>query len=318
MYAPPKALFAAGIALAVVPGLAACSGTSAGAPPAFSQASSASRASGSVGAASLSTRHTASSQPLLYITDGQYVYVYNEVGKGQKPIQTIGGFSDAFGMAVAPNGDFYVADLGQQVVQVFHQGTTTPYETLTGAIEPAGVAIDNAGNVYANNWDGNEVYVWAPGYTTTTSTLVDQANPNGASNFLAVDAAGDVVVDYPGGIIDEFPAGQTTAIEIQPSAGVAEGMAFDGQQNLVVTNAGVGFNVYAPPYTGAPARKVKGRYEAQALAFTSDDSGLWMAVTNHKYGLDLSYPALKVVEKTSPKYLNTNIRGIAVYPPAPI
>jgi hypothetical protein len=265
-----------------------------------------------------SGRHSSKAGPCAPATyTNSTVYVYDQTGKGQKPIGKITGFGSVFGLAVAPSGDLYVADLTNQVIQVFHQGYDTPYETLTGATDPAGVAIDTQGNVYANNWVGNEVYVFAAGSTTVTSTLVDNSS-GGQSNFMAVDAAGDVVLDYPGGQIDEFPAGSTTSIVLQTNAGNTEGLAFDGQQNLVVSNSDIGFQIYAPPYTGKATRTVKGRFKMQALAFTSDDSGLWLGVTNHKYGLELSYPALKVVTQTSAKGLDANIRGIATSPAAPI
>jgi hypothetical protein len=295
--------------------LAGCSGIGSGQTPGPASLGN------SVGTSSLAHKLTDSkpATPLLYLSDESAVYIYDQV-KGAKPINKLTGFSDAFGVAVAPSGDIYVADLGAQAVDVFHQGQPTPYEILTGATDPAGVALDTQGNVYANNWVGNEVYVWAAGSTTVTSTLVDTACVNSCeSNFMAVDAAGDVVIDYPGGQLDEFPAGAgSTPIELQSSTGNCEGLAFDGQQNLVVSNENVGFNIYAPPYTGKPTKTVKGKFEMQALAFTSDDSGLWMGVTNHKYGLELSYPALKVDVKTSGKYLDENIRGVATYPPAPI
>lgn len=314
-------LFAAAALCASLP-LAGCSGIGSGQTPgAASPGNSVGAASrNSVGAASLRSKlpDAKTTTPLLYMSDESTVYVYDQA-KGAKPISKITGFGDAFGLAVAPSGDLYVADLSGQVIQVFHQGATTPYETLTGATDPAGVALDTQGNVYANNWEGNEVYVFAAGSTTVTSTLVDTACVGCESNFMAVDAAGDVVIDYPGGQLDEFPAGaSSTPIELQSSTGNCEGLAFDGQQNLVISNESVGFNIYAPPYTGKPAKTVKGKFEMQALAFTSDDSALWIAVTNHKYGLELSYPALKTNEKTSGKDLNTDIRGVATYPPAPI
>jgi DNA-binding beta-propeller fold protein YncE len=257
---------------------------------------------------------------VLYVANEQsaIVYLFSPSGKNQKPIGTITGFYQPEGMAVDGNGDLYVADSQSPTgsVFVFHAGQTTPYLTLTSVTNCCfGVAVDSQGNVYgadSNAAGPAAIYVWAAGSTTPTSTLTPAFNAS--AHYVAVDAAGDVFASDGVSEIDEFPAGSTTPIVLRTDQTNAEGLALDGSQNLVVANAGVGFKIYAPPYTGKLSKELKFKHNVYALALNSTDSALWYADITNGYATQLTYPALKKVESTKKGLIGGDLKGIALYP----
>ena len=64
---------------------------------------------------------------------------------------TLPADSYPYSVAVAPNGDVYVANLGSNTVSVIDLGSTTPSQTIPVGSYPYGVAVASNGDVYVAN-----------------------------------------------------------------------------------------------------------------------------------------------------------------------
>lgn len=269
------------------------------------------------------------STPVVYLATGgstdTIVDIYSQSGKGQKPIGSLTGFRDITSLAVDGQGNLYVADATLGTISVFSQGQTSPYETLTGAGGVSDIAVDSANNVYCADCNANPgvISIYSPGSTSPTSTLTDTNPVDGGINNVAIDSSGDVFVYSQENELDEFPFGSTKAVKVNVNLNTI-GMAFDGQQNLVVSEQDKGIYLLAPPYTGKAVLKYKTKKPYfSSFAFNADDSALWVAdFVGEVRGVykskaeQFAYPSAKVVESTEGS--NGVDRAIATYPAAPL
>ena len=114
-----------------------------------------------------------------------YVTSWGQNGSGD------GQFIIPFGLAVAPNGDVYVADYGNNRIQVFDANGVFELKwgtpgTLDGQMStPNGVAVDLGGNVYVTDTGNNRIQKfsatgtfvtkWGTMVCMSTSSLIDHS-----------------------------------------------------------------------------------------------------------------------------------------------
>ncbi len=204
---------------------------------------------------------------LLYASsyDGGFINIYDEKGTNQSPIGKLTtGLVSPQGMDVDAHQRLWVANTNAFNVVAFKRGSTTPFTTLSDPnYYPIEVTVDGHGTVYAANAESTtgppgNVTVWKKGSTNPTGTLT-------YSGFqivlgVGVDSSNNVYVSYvpksgPPAMV-EFPAGSTTGqpVAIQ-DANVGE-MSFDKSANLLMETLTNALGVWAPPYTSGPARTI--------------------------------------------------------------
>lgn len=95
------------------------------------------------------------------------------------------------GLAVAPDGDLYVADNSNNVVDVFEPNGTFASQFGAGFISgPNGIAVDASGNLYVANGSGTLEFDSA-GACINSCTPIDPVGSLG----VAIDSAGNVYAD---------------------------------------------------------------------------------------------------------------------------
>lgn len=260
------------------------------------------------------------------------INVYSQMGTDQSPIGQLTGSPSAplagpTGIAVAPNGYVYVSNYENGKVTVFKKGASTPFEELNAIATNYGgtnVAIFSAGSgneVYVAK-SPNQIQVFSGGSLNPTSTLID-ANLSQLYS-IAVDSHDNVFdMGYSASTsalqVDEFPVDSSTATVLPIDVyGCNEygGLAVDASNNLYVDCSPLSVSEYAPPYTGAPARKVPyGGGYTFGLALTKADKTLWLASFGQLEGLEYTLKG-KLKDNTSSTV--SLPWGIAVSPASPI
>lgn len=178
------------------------------------------------------------------------------------------------GVAVAANGDLYVADTYNHTLRkVTPGGTVTTIAGLAGVCGyadgvgsaaqfcmPHGVALDATGNIYVADRDGDSIRRVTP--QGTVSTILGPGNGGGLSRpvGVAVDAAGTVYVADTGNHVVRriTAAGAATILAGMPgSAGYIEGTGMDArfdEPNGVAVDADG--NLYVSDMTNRAIRRV--------------------------------------------------------------
>ena len=174
-----------------------------------------------------------------------------------------------FGLAVATNGNLYVADSDNNAVRIVTPGGVVT-TLATGLNGPYGVTVDSATNVYVTATYYDAIGKVTPaGVVTALAGSVGNAGSNdgtgSAARFaypcgVAVDSAGTIYVADTGNntLRKVTPTGiVTTLAGLAGSAGSADGMGsaakFNGPCRLAVDTNG---NVYVPDYFNDTIRKV--------------------------------------------------------------
>ena len=153
----------------------------------------------------------------IYATDtwGERVEEFSPTGtflraRGQGNLNQTGLKPDDFygprGIAIAPNGNIYVADTGHRRIQVFDpNGKFVLGFGSAGAIpgqfnEPSSVAIDSKGNVFVADYWNQRVQELSPSGTplATFNVLIWQGSTY-ARPQIAVDAQDRILIPDPGG-----------------------------------------------------------------------------------------------------------------------
>lgn len=189
--------------------------------------------------------------------------------------KTLTGVTSPQGVAVAQNGDVYVAGSSGTTVDVFDAGETTPNpaKQLTGLNRPRGVAFDSAGNVYVANTRDNNVLVFDPqgSHSTPARTLTGVSYPFG----VAVNSQGVVYASVGlESTVAVFDPNTTTPNAAKTLTGLdgASGVAVDANDNVYVGNSPVGnrVTVFEDGQTVAdPDRTMTGVSNPQGIAIDS-------------------------------------------------
>ena len=183
-------------------------------------------------------------QPLVYIADGDKVYIVPERPHNAPTIGRItDGVSSAQGLWVDRHGSLYVANGSAGTITVYARGALTPSITYTGLPGPKYVVVGHAGNVFVSNSDGT-VTEFFPGVTTAYRTW---KTPGTQADGVDLDAQGNLYVAYRDtnngyGSIEKFNPRSPS------ERGEVLGMPVNQPQGLVRTSSGA-FLVVA---TGRP------------------------------------------------------------------
>lgn len=147
-----------------------------------------------------------------------------------------------------PTGDLYVADAGQQKIQVYAAGSSSPTASLGNSNgvslkAPTGVAVDGAGDVFIG--DSGNVYE-IPYINGQLKTASESAIINGLGSdlSLAVDGMGDLfVADQTGNQVVEMVNAQSQLLrqnlsELQTLANSSTVSGFSAPSAIAADNCG--------------------------------------------------------------------------------
>jgi hypothetical protein len=145
------------------------------------------------------------------------------------------------------NGDVYVTDVLDGVVDKFRLNATHEYEyitQLTGFSEPLGVTVDGSGNVYVADYGHDVVHEFdAAGNEINQFTTPRVTRPQG----VAVDGSGDLYIqDYASQNLVELernPAGEVLS-EVEIAAAGVTAVAADRSTNHVFVDFGSEIDEY--------------------------------------------------------------------------
>jgi hypothetical protein len=143
---------------------------------------------------------------VVYVADRAQgrVLIYPAKTANPTPIGSFSkGIVEAEGIAVAANGDLYVANGNGGNVLVYAPGGTEPVRTLTTNLHhPVNVALDAAGNVYVAEQSPSSIVKFsALGMAMAVYLL---PNPNEPARGVTIDARGDIFASISG-IPDVYP-----------------------------------------------------------------------------------------------------------------
>lgn len=186
---------------------------------------------------------------------------------------TAATFNQTVGIAVAPSGDIYVCDNGNELIRkITSQGVVTTF--ADGALSglsfqgPAGIAADASGNLFVADARNNRIRKITPGGVVSTFAGTGAAgSANGmalAATFnnptgVAVDPAGNVyVADRVNNLIRKITAaGAVSTLAGSGAAGASDGAGvaatFDYPQGLAVDASG---NVFVADGNNHKIRKI--------------------------------------------------------------
>ena len=154
---------------------------------------------------------------------------------------------DESGPSSPTDGDIYVTDSNDRVVDVFGPGGEYLGSQLSVSGEPCGVAVDPAGNVYIGNYNGSEIDKFTPHANPVVngdfvSKLSGVPNPC----YVAVDSAGNIYANqYQGPLTQDplasFPvSGSASALNtpFDPNSVFVFGVGVDPVTNDVYVDEG--------------------------------------------------------------------------------
>lgn len=229
--------------------------------------------------------------------------------------------TDVNGIGVNAKRVLYVPDGGARKILTFAPNCGAAGPTLIASHgRPTDVAFDNTANntVYVADSSTNCIDVYDKGATLPTRTLCNAAIKGSLGD--AVDAQGNV---YQSGVssanIARYLKGQQTGSTILGLTGLKNpvGLEFDTKGNLIVIDSSNGILIYAPPYKGAPTKRISTK--GSSFYGKLDAANLNLYVGDFTFGsADVySYPSGTFEYSiTNGLNLNNGITGVAVDPPS--
>ncbi len=146
-------------------------------------------------------------------------------------------------VAVDAQGDTFVADKSNKLIEFYPAGTTSPTAPTvqygTGLSAPTGVAVDGAGDLFIGD-SGNVYEIPYTGGKLQKSQQTKIASGLGAKLSLAADSMGDVfVADQTNKQVVEVPNGESAIlVESSPVVKLASGTTFTGPSAIATDNSG--------------------------------------------------------------------------------
>jgi streptogramin lyase len=142
------------------------------------------------------------------------------------------------GVAVAPQGNVYIADTGNNAIDEWSPSTqqVTPL-AISGLIGPTAVAVDAQSNLYIADSGNHAIRQWNPSVQQALALVAEVTNPYG----VAADAQGNVYFSDAGNhAIEEWTAGNMQVTSVVTGPGISDplGLALDGLGNIYFANAG--------------------------------------------------------------------------------
>lgn len=269
-------------------------------------------------------------QPIVYVSDGSgVVFVYSQVGIGQRPIGALTGIRAPASLFVRGNGDLYVAARGSGTIPVFHRGQTRPFTTLKdiAGVEPWGVSVDSRGTVYVGNVSPTgtapgSISVFSNGSPSPTET-VTIPNTSGVRD-IAIDSKDNVFFTYLqsfpsggfGGVAEVVSTRAGTSAKHLMSTSSPAGLQIDRHDNLLV---GEDYSspsyiwTIPPPYTGSATSVFTVQGDAFRFALTGSEQAIWVANAFYRRAEEYSVSG-QMLDATSRSRL-TYPEGVACDPP---
>ena len=207
---------------------------------------------------------------ILYVTNSGANTV-SRVDEAAGTVTTFAtGLNDPFGIVVAPNGNFYVAnqagDLQASTIsQITPNGVVTTFANI--GIGPDGLAVDSQGNLFVANFGSNTISKIP---TTGTNAGVATTYASGLDEPIGVTLGpgGTMYVSEAVGPIYTVSASGSLTLFATPGENPT-GMAFDSQSNLYVSGLSNGDLYVYPQAGGGPNVFASGFSDPEGLTFDS-------------------------------------------------
>lgn len=244
--------------------------------------------------------------------DGGFINIYDAKGTGQQPIgQLTSGLTSPQGMFVDRHHRLWVANTNAFNIVAFKRGATTAFATLNDpGYYPISVVADSHGTVFAANAQGSSgqpgiVTFWKKGSTNVSGTLT-------LANFqvvlgIGVDASDNIYVSYVpksgAPTVAEFPAGSQTGEQLSIAGTTISQITFDNSANLVMEDEYGTLGIWAPPYSGGPARTLPAFGNSPTL--NKKNSNVWIAYAN------FSNPKIEEYDYNTGSLLDTITAGFS-------
>jgi hypothetical protein len=267
----------------------------------------------------------------LYITNDNYVEVYDARGSKQQPLYQIGDTEsgwDFSGLALDQHGTLYAGRVyqpnnSQSLVWIVPKGATKATKTLhLNSGYPWGIVVDRGGTVYVSDESGVEVFPKGKTRPSRTLPMPTSGSEGVLVSYLALDSAGDLYVSYSGGTsgcnfgkVAEFLPGASSGSDLPANVGCAvAGIAIDRQGNLLAatgTNGGSEIGVFAPG-ASQPFRALAQHHNAFVVTINPDDSRLFFSDFGFPKVEEWTYPVGRRVHLVTNGLSDGIITGIAV------
>ena len=230
-----------------------------------------------------------------------------------------GGFNPA-GVAVAPNGDVYVSDPTNNVIDVFEPNGTFVSQFTSGNLSGSyGIALDSSGDLYVTNTNGSGTVEFGPSGTCVNSCAsVDLFGAWG----VTTDPEGNVYSDEGGRVTELNSSGEPIQSFGEGTLVFGRGIAFNESTGAIyVADEGDGrvkvFDRFIAPAPVITATAVSNVHSESAQLHAKINPGGGYTTYHFEYGTDTSYgtsepiPAVNLGSGTAFQSVQLQISGLS-------